>query len=62
MSYSHLSIVERGQLQILLELGLSFRAIAKRLNRHPSTIALEVKRSMNDRESYQASVSQHAYV
>lgn len=61
MSYSHLSIVERGQLQILLELGLSFRAIAKRLNRHPSTIAREVKRSMNDRESYQASVSQHAY-
>lgn len=61
MSYSHLSIIERGQLQILLELGLSIRTIAKRLNRHHSTIAREVNRNMIDGDSYQASASQQAY-
>lgn len=61
MSYSHLSIVERGQLQMLLQLGLSLRAIGKHLNRHPSTIAREVKRSMNDMEFYHAPAAQQAY-
>lgn len=61
MSYSHLSIVERGQLQMLLQLGLSLRAIGKHLNRYPSTIAREVKRSMNDMEFYHAPAAQQAY-
>lgn len=61
MSYSNLSIIERGQLETLVQLGLSLRAIARHLNRHPSTIAREIKRGIGDGKAYQASASQSVY-
>ena len=47
MSYQHLSISERAKIETLLELGFSIRAVAKQLNRNPSTILREVKRHVN---------------
>lgn len=60
MSYSHLSIIERGQLEALHRLGWSNRAIARELGRHHSTIAREVNRG-NLHESYSAQSAQQAY-
>ncbi|WP_415840053.1 helix-turn-helix domain-containing protein, partial [Paenibacillus endophyticus] len=37
MSYSHLTIIERGQLEALHRLGWSCRRIGHELGRHPST-------------------------
>lgn len=48
MSYSHLSIIERGQLETLHRLGWSCRAIGLELGRHPSTIARELKRGSDN--------------
>lgn len=45
MGYSHLSIVERGQLEALHRLDWSAREISRQLNPHHSTIAREIKRS-----------------
>jgi IS30 family transposase len=44
-SYQHLSRDERAAIAIGLEQGLSRRAIARRLNRSPSTISREVRRT-----------------
>src|SRR6516165_10813460 len=44
-SYQHLSRDERAAIAIGLEQGLSRRAIARRLNRSPSTISREVRRN-----------------
>ncbi|KZE46133.1 transposase, partial [Brevibacillus parabrevis] len=41
MSYSHLTIIERGQLETLYRLGWSARAIARHLGRHHATISRE---------------------
>ncbi|MHC3376335.1 helix-turn-helix domain-containing protein [Ligilactobacillus equi] len=41
---THLTIQERGQIQVYKEMGLSNRQIAKKLNRAPKTINNEVKR------------------
>ena len=43
-SYSHLSDMERAQIQAHLELGCKVRAIARTLQRAPSTISRELKR------------------
>ena len=40
----HFSAFERGIISALLDQGLTFRAIARELERHPSTIAREIKR------------------
>lgn len=42
MSYSQLSIIERGQLETLNELGWTTREIGRKLKRHHSTIAREL--------------------
>ena len=42
-SYQHLNRDERAAIAIGLEQGLSRRAIARRLNRSPSTISREVR-------------------
>ena len=42
--FKHLSAFERGKISALLDQGLTFRAIARELGRHPSTIAREIKR------------------
>ncbi|QWU17610.1 transposase, IS30 family [Paenibacillus sophorae] len=61
MSYSHLSIIERGQLETLRSLGWSVRAIARQLCRHPSTIARELNRGAQAKQAYEAASSQKAY-
>jgi IS30 family transposase len=45
MSYSHLTIVEREEVRVMLEEGRSQRYIAQQLNRAPSTINRELKRN-----------------
>ena len=52
MSYSHLSIIERGQLETLHRLGWSCRRIGRELGRHPSTIAREPSRGRKPGEAY----------
>lgn len=60
MSYSHLSIIERGQLEALHRLGWSTRKIGHELGRHPSTIARELRRGSEVR-GYFAQSAQIAY-
>ncbi len=48
MSYTHLTIIERGKLEGFLALKMSIREIAKLMGRHHSTIAREIKRNNND--------------
>jgi transposase, IS30 family len=45
MSHNHLSIMEREQLALFSAKGESWREIAKRLNRSPSTISRELRRN-----------------
>lgn len=47
MSYTHLTISERSKIETYLELGYSIRAIAKRIQRSPSTISRELRRHPN---------------
>lgn len=61
MSYSHLSIVERGQLETLAELGWTTREIGRKLKRHHSTIARELQRAQSN-DHYVAEAAQEAYV
>ncbi len=42
--YNHLSVEERNDIQTGLNLGLSRRALARRLHRPPSTISREIRR------------------
>jgi IS30 family transposase len=43
--YSHLSLEERCRLRGMMEMGLSFSEIARRLGRHRSTIRRELDRN-----------------
>ena len=43
MSYKHLTMEERYQIQAYKEVGLAKNEIAKKLNVHPSTIGRELK-------------------
>jgi IS30 family transposase len=61
MGYTHLSITERSQLEILLRLGWSNRAIGKELGRHHSAIARERLRGGAD-GAYTAEHAQSAYL
>lgn len=60
MSYSHLSIIERGQLETLHRLGWTVREIGLELKRHPSTIARELQRGRIE-GCYTAQTAQAAY-
>jgi IS30 family transposase len=60
MGYTHLSITERSQLEILFRLGWSDREIGKELGRHHSTIARERNRGSGG-ETYRAEKAQAAY-
>ncbi|PWV93824.1 IS30 family transposase [Paenibacillus cellulosilyticus] len=60
MSYSHLSIIERGQLETLNELGWTTREIGLKLKRHHSTIARELQRGQSN-DHYEAEVAHEAY-
>jgi len=48
MSYCHLTTFERGKLELLHSQGNSTRSIARKLGRHHSTIARELKRNKQD--------------
>lgn len=49
--YSHLSPEERGMIEAYLDEGLSQSEIARRLNRHRSTISREIKRGSEERKA-----------
>ena len=59
MSYHHLTTFERSRLETLSKLGYSTRQIAKKLNRHHSTVARELKR--HDLDVYKAEKAQSSY-
>ncbi len=44
-TYTHLTLDDRITIQILLEAKFSFRAIARKLSRAPSTLTREFKRN-----------------
>lgn len=60
MSYHHFTTFERGRIQELLCLGYSHRAIAKKLNRHHSSIDCEIRRNKQD-TSYIGEIAQSSY-
>jgi IS30 family transposase len=60
MGYTHLSITERSQLEILDRLGWSKREIGKELGRHHSAIVRELKRGSRS-GMYTAETAQAAY-
>ncbi|THG67873.1 IS30 family transposase, partial [Pseudomonas sp. A-1] len=57
MSYHELSIEERSNIQVGLLRGMSQRAIARMLNRSPSTISREIRRNRSTQGDY---ITQHA--
>lgn len=59
--YNHLSIEEREKLYYMRGQGKSFRAIARELNRAPSTITREYKRGRCWRNPYLPSRAQYRY-
>ena len=50
MSYNHLSSEERGHIEAYVREGVSQAEIARRLNRHRSTISREIKRGTEQRK------------
>jgi IS30 family transposase len=59
--YTHLTIEEREKAMVLKEKGLSIRAIARILNRTPSTISREFKRNSYANGKYSANRAQKEY-
>ena len=57
MGYKQLSLWERYTIRSLMKLGFSNKLIAKKINRHPSTIGREIKR--NKGKSYYAPKQAH---
>lgn len=49
MAYAHLTPEERGKIEAYLDEGLSQSEIARRLDRHRSTISREIKRGSEQR-------------
>ena len=60
MSYTHLTAIERGQIQAFLKEGKSVTAIGKALNRHPSSISREIRRN-GAKGSYVAERAEQRY-
>ena len=58
MSHHHFSLIERGKIEELNKLGYSSRAISKRIGRHPSSVARELKRLPG---RYTAQAANHDY-
>lgn len=59
--YKHLTINEREKAMAFIEKGLSLRAVARELNRSPSTISRELKRNSYANGSYSANHAQKQY-
>ena len=47
MSHHHFNLIERGKIEILHRMGYSSRAIGKRIERHHSSVARELRRMPN---------------
>jgi IS30 family transposase len=62
MPYHHLSVMERGQLQLLYSQGLGIRAIARHLRRSPSTISRELTRNCGGAKAYDPLRAQARYM
>lgn len=60
MSYHHFSTFERGQLQELLSLGYSHRAIAQRMHWHHASIDRKVRRN-TDSGDYLGTTAHRTY-
>ena len=58
MNYSRLSLNERINIEVGIKLNKSIRAIAKELDRSPSTVSRELKR-IDDRAKYAATTAQY---
>ena len=56
--YTHLTTDEREHAMIMLTEGFSFRAIARKLKRSPSTISREIKRNAKKNGEYSANHAQ----
>ncbi len=59
--YKHLIIEERELSMIMLAQGFSLRAIARKLNRSPSTLSRELNRNSNKDKKYSASTAEKRY-
>lgn len=64
MNYKQLTEHERYQIYTLLKVGFRLKAIAAELNRHPSTISRELKRTQQRIKGLpakaSAAIGQHA--
>jgi len=60
MSYVHLTVIERAQLELLVQQGQGVRAIGRILQRSASCISRELRRNPSA-EGYQAEHAQEAY-
>jgi len=58
--YHHISICERAKIEALVKLGFSARSIAKRINRHHSSVSRELKR-LSAIPQYKAETAQADY-
>lgn len=61
MPYHHLTPMERGQIQAFVCQGLGQRAIARQLNRSPSTVCRELARNRGRQDRYDAVQAQKRY-
>ena len=61
MSYTHLTLIERAQLELLVQQGHGIRAIGRILGRPASCISREIRRN-GSVEGYQAERAQETYV
>ena len=61
MSYSHFSIIERSQLEILHHMNWSTRDIAKALGQHHASIARELSRNNTVHTYYSPEAAQESY-
>jgi Transposase and inactivated derivatives, IS30 family len=59
--YTHLTTEEREKTIAFLALGLSFRAIARKLKRNPSTISREIARNSKKNGEYSSSFAEKKY-
>ena len=59
--YTHFTTEEREKSRVMLEQGFSFRAIARKLNRSPSSVSRELRRNANKDGSYSAHAADKRY-
>ena len=59
--YTHFTIEEREKSRVLLEQGLSIRAIARILNRSASSVSRELRRNANKDGTYSANAAEKRY-